>query len=245
VNTHPPVVVDVVLHPRVVEIDVTPTTPRVQVVEVAPVTVQGPQGPEGDVPIVELTQAEFDALPEKDPETIYVITDGADRTVMSGTRPPTPIDGIDGDFWIDSQSWRISGPKQAGAWPPSVSMIGPTFGSANYRWKAGTANQDPGHGWLTSNTQDTSQATMYYMSAYDVDGRIVRVHRLHAGDEFDIYEADQFDTWNRYRLTGDPELVAREWYRIPVQFVSTGLDPFTPSNGGQIQVMTPFMTQPM
>lgn len=217
----------------------------VTVVDVGPVTMVGPQGPEGDVPIAEMTQAEYDLLPEKDPETIYVITDGADRTVMSGTRPPTAQDGINGDFWIDSAAWRISGPKSQGAWPPSVSMIGPTFGSARYRWKVGTANQDPGHGFLTSNTADTSLATAYYMSAYDVDGRIVRVHRLHQDDEFDIYEADQFDTWNRYRLTGDPELVAREWYRIPVTFIETGPDPFTPSNNGPIEVMTPFVTQPM
>ena len=93
---------------------------------------------------------------------------------------------------------------------------------------------------LTSNTVDTTVATMYFwLSAYDINGRIVRVEMLEAGDAFDIYEADQFNTWNKYTLTGSPELVANEWYRVPVVFTETGPLPFTPSNSHPVEVQTP------
>lgn len=42
----------------------------------------GPTGPEGEVPVVSLTQAAYDALAVKDPETLYIITDA----------PPTSAD---------------------------------------------------------------------------------------------------------------------------------------------------------
>jgi hypothetical protein len=116
---------------------------------------------------------------------------------------------------------------------------GTAVGAAQYRWKPGTTNANPGSGFLTSNTTDTSLATMYFISAYDIDGRIVRIEMLGSGDEFDIYEADQFDTWNKYILTGPPELVANSWYRVPVAFASTGPSPFAPSNNSPVQVQTP------
>ena len=85
----------------------------------------GPQGVKGEVPLVSLTSAEYAALPVKSPDTMYTITDGADRTVLAGTVPPTAADGINGDFHINSATWQVSGPKMSNAWPPPVSMIGP------------------------------------------------------------------------------------------------------------------------
>lgn len=35
----------------------------------------GPPGPPGHVNVISLTQGEFDALPTKDPSTIYIITE--------------------------------------------------------------------------------------------------------------------------------------------------------------------------
>jgi len=116
---------------------------------------------------------------------------------------------------------------------------GTAIGAAQYKWKSGTNNADPGHGWLTSNTSDTSLATMYFVSAYDINGRIVRIEQLNEGDEFTIYEADQFQTWNTYLVAADPELVNNEWYRISVTFSETGPMPFTPSNGYAVELHTP------
>ena len=79
----------------------------------------------GGAAVEEVTQAEYDALAPPDPDTIYVITDGADRTLLTGTGAPTSGDGINGDFWINTTAWLIYGPKAAGAWPTGVSIIGP------------------------------------------------------------------------------------------------------------------------
>ncbi|MEJ2814144.1 hypothetical protein [Caulobacter sp. CCG-8] len=47
-------------------------------------------------------------------------------SLLNGTAPPAPGDGVDGDFWIDTTAWFIYGPKAAGAWPAGVAMIGHT-----------------------------------------------------------------------------------------------------------------------
>jgi hypothetical protein len=47
-------------------------------------------------------------------------------TVLNGTVPPTPGDGADGDFWLDTATSTLYGPKTAGAWGAGVSLVGPT-----------------------------------------------------------------------------------------------------------------------
>ena len=51
---------------------------------------------------------------------------GADgRTILNGTAAPTSGDGVNGDFWLDTITTTIYGPKAAGAWPGTgVSLIG-------------------------------------------------------------------------------------------------------------------------
>ena len=51
--------------------------------------------------------------------------DGADgKTVLSGAGAPDPTDGADGDFYIDTVTSTLYGPK-ATTWPTGVSLIGP------------------------------------------------------------------------------------------------------------------------
>ena len=50
-------------------------------------------------------------------------TDG--ESVLSGPQAPVATDGADGDFWIDTATSFIYGPKVSGAWPAGVSLIGP------------------------------------------------------------------------------------------------------------------------
>jgi len=63
--------------------------------------------------------------------------DGADgRTLLNGVVDPT-TEGADGDFYINTNTWYIFGPK-ATTWPAGVSLVGPTGpagsgGSANIR----------------------------------------------------------------------------------------------------------------
>jgi hypothetical protein len=44
-------------------------------------------------------------------------------SVLSGPYPPT-IEGVDGEFWIDTTSWIIYGPKTDGAWGTGTTIKG-------------------------------------------------------------------------------------------------------------------------
>lgn len=55
------------------------------------------------------------------------IEDPADippNTVLNGAVDPVVGDGVDGDFWINTTTWFIFGPK-ATTWPAGVSLVGP------------------------------------------------------------------------------------------------------------------------
>ena len=52
------------------------------------------------------------------------------NAVLSGTVPPDNSIGVDGDMYLNSVSMVMTGPKAAGAWPPSgVQLIGPIGGT--------------------------------------------------------------------------------------------------------------------
>jgi hypothetical protein len=54
-------------------------------------------------------------------------TNGIDgKTVLNGSGVPSAGLGVDGDFYIDTTANSIYGPKTAGAWGSSVSLVGPT-----------------------------------------------------------------------------------------------------------------------
>jgi len=51
---------------------------------------------------------------------------GADgKTVLNGTVNPGAGVGVNGDFYINTNTWTIFGPKAAGVWPAGTSMVGP------------------------------------------------------------------------------------------------------------------------
>jgi len=50
---------------------------------------------------------------------------GATNNILYGTANPTGGTGMDGNFFINTATWTLFGPKAAGAWPSGVSMIGP------------------------------------------------------------------------------------------------------------------------
>ena len=54
-------------------------------------------------------------------------TNGANGTsVLSGTVNPVLGQGNDGDFYINTTSSTLFGPKAAGSWPAGLSLVGPT-----------------------------------------------------------------------------------------------------------------------
>jgi hypothetical protein len=58
-------------------------------------------------------------------------TNGVDgKTVLNGTSNPTAAIGANGDFFINTSSNTLFGPKAAGAWPTGVSLVGPAGSNA-------------------------------------------------------------------------------------------------------------------
>ena len=50
---------------------------------------------------------------------------GADgKTILNGIVDPTSGDGVDGDFYINTNTEMIFGPKASGVWPSGVSLKG-------------------------------------------------------------------------------------------------------------------------
>ncbi len=49
---------------------------------------------------------------------------GSENTILNGTVDPT-TEGADGDFYINTTSSTIFGPKASGTWPAGVSLVGP------------------------------------------------------------------------------------------------------------------------
>ena len=75
----------------------------------------GPQGPAGPAGVTGPAGADG--------------ADGADgsdgSSLLNGAADPTSTDGSDGDFWINTTTWEIFGPKSSSAWPAGVSLVGP------------------------------------------------------------------------------------------------------------------------
>jgi hypothetical protein len=73
----------------------------------------GAQGPQGIQGLTGATGA-----------TGAVGTDG--KTVGNGTTDPASSTGVDGDFYINTATNMLFGPKASGTWPTGVSLVGPT-----------------------------------------------------------------------------------------------------------------------
>lgn len=54
-------------------------------------------------------------------------TNGTDgKTILNGTSNPTSGTGVDGDFYINTSTSTLFGPKASGTWPSGVSLVGPS-----------------------------------------------------------------------------------------------------------------------
>jgi hypothetical protein len=76
-------------------------------------TLPGPQGPQGPQGI-------------QGPQGLQGPQGTAGNTVLYGTTDPVAGTGIDGNFYINTTTNFMFGPKAAGAWPTGTSLIGPT-----------------------------------------------------------------------------------------------------------------------
>ena len=73
------------------------------------------------------------------------------NTILNGKGAPKSVLGIDGDFYIDTRSLLIYGPKSKGRWPSPKSIQGPTGPSGN-------DGRNGSDGKVTSNSNLTSIA---------------------------------------------------------------------------------------
>jgi hypothetical protein len=48
------------------------------------------------------------------------------KTILNGTADPTASTGTDGDFYINTTTNTLFGPKAGGAWPAGISLVGPS-----------------------------------------------------------------------------------------------------------------------
>ena len=87
----------------------------------------GPMGPTGPIGPIGLQGPQGDTGPAGAPGAPGATgAAGADgRTVLNGTIAPVDAQGANGDFYIDTTTSTIYGPKVAGVWPAGVSLVGP------------------------------------------------------------------------------------------------------------------------
>ncbi len=77
---------------------------------------QGEKGDQGDPGATGATGAQGDPGAKGEPGT----------SILNGCEPPGPGTGNDGDFYIDTATSMLYGPKASGAWPtPGTSIVGP------------------------------------------------------------------------------------------------------------------------
>jgi collagen triple helix repeat protein len=125
------------------------------------------------------------------------------NTILNGVVDPGPSDGSNGDFYINTASQKIFGPKAAGTWPSGVPYAagptgptGPTGGNGptgatgpngptgptgafggpitlDYIWDTGTSDADPGAGKIRGNNATTSAITTLYIDTTDHLGNLL------------------------------------------------------------------------
>lgn len=83
---------------------------------------------------------------------------GHANTILSGTTDPGPDVGIDGDFYVNTATWMLFGPKANGVWPRGVSLAGPP-GATNAKGNTGaTGNTGAAGNTILSGSVDPTDS---------------------------------------------------------------------------------------
>lgn len=89
------------------------------------------------------------------------------NTILNGAADPQSSQGTDGDFWINTVSHFLFGPKASGAWPtPGVSLVGPsgssgTSGTNGNTILNGSGNPSSGQGVNGDFFLNTTSSTLF------------------------------------------------------------------------------------
>ncbi|NVK83424.1 MAG: tail fiber domain-containing protein, partial [Cytophagia bacterium] len=133
--------------------------------------------------------------------------DGADgldgKTILNGTVDPTSTDGVDGDFFLNTITYDLFGPKTAGAWGSATSMIGPD-GQDGKTIISGTSDPTSGDGVDGDYFINTSTLDFFgpkTSGAWGVGNSI-------QGNGINIHDSDN-DTWVSTDLSGSDDDIIR------------------------------------
>jgi hypothetical protein len=85
------------------------------------------------------------------------------NTILSGASVPSNSSGADGDFYIETSTNKIYGPKAGGSWPTGVSLVGPTGATGT----AGSAGATGPQG-ATGATGPTGSGSLTYLPVTSV-----------------------------------------------------------------------------
>jgi hypothetical protein len=91
------------------------------------------------------------------------------NSVLNGTVNPNLATGVDGDFYINTLTNEIFGPKSAGVWPQAISLVGPS-GLAGAPGPQGPAGAMGPQGVIGANGNSVLNGTVNPNLATGVDG---------------------------------------------------------------------------
>jgi len=111
------------------------------------------------------TEAEWlTSLEGADGATGAAGADGSDgKTILNGTTDPGAGTGVDGDFYLNTTSSTLFGPKSGGAWGAGTSLIGATGAT-------GPAGADGAAGGFTNRLGDTKDGGIIFYLYIGTDG---------------------------------------------------------------------------
>lgn len=139
----------------------------------------------------------------------------------------------------------VAGNPEFPVWASGVSIAGPAgpageagapgggVSQRNYTFDNRTVEEDPGSGKLRTNNNDESLVTEVYVSLYGAGGQVAPgIALLDTGDEFLLYESNDFGASVRYEITTTPTITDNLWSLIPVTIVE--YNGFTPTNNQDV-----------
>jgi hypothetical protein len=138
---------------------------------------------------------------------------GADgKTVLNGTSNPTTGVGNNGDFYINTSSNTLFGPKASGSWPSGVSLVGPTGatgaqGPAGLLSSGSAAGNTPywnGTSWVINSSNIFNNGGNIGIGTTSPEDRLdvrsamslneIKFRNLDGGDDTDPYRLRKFQS---------------------------------------------------
>ena len=160
------------------------------------------------------------------------------KTIRNGSGVPSAGLGVDGDFYIDTASNLIYGPKTAGAWGSGVSIVGPAGPAGptgptgadgqsssfyDYKAKANATSGDPNNTYLLWNNLTQTAATQINVShinadQYDID---VLLALITTGTIFIIQDSGNSNIFQQWQVSATP-VAQTGYFEFPVTLLGSG-----------------------